>query len=921
MRKRSGDAGMKNTDRMSKAELLEELTRLRRRISELEELAENGEKWRSLVDSTPAFVIVLDREGTVLYLNQSLRGVTIDKAIGLNAFDQASPDGREKLHRIVEQAFATGVVEDFTDTALLPDGRERWFDCKVRTLEKDGEVEAVAIFYTDITERKLAEKSLRESEEELSSIFRTAPIGIGMVSADRIILRANGRFFEMLGYTREELSGKSIRLIYASDEEFKRIGMLKYCRASDSDTGTLETRWRRKDGEIIDILLSFTLTNPSELSPGGTFTALDITERKRMEEELRRERDKAQGYLDIAEVILLVIDREGIVTLINRKGCEILGYGEDEILGKLWFDHFLPEYSRDEVQEIFSSIMRGELDAHGYEEHLVLCKSGAERLIAWHNTLLRDAEGNVVGTLSSGNDITERRRAARALKESEEKYRLIVETVQEGIWAIDAGAVTTFVNSPMAEMLGYEVDEMLGRDLLSFMDDEGKKLAQRMLERRRKGLRDRHDFEFIRKDGTRLYTHLQTAPVMNERGEFEGAIAFVTDKTAMRLTQMRRESLNRIFLSLGADILENVEIIVAGAKGILGCDYAAYCLLARERLSILSTAPGEDAFAVTADVEGHICYDLISGNGREPLSIENLERSAYAGSDPVISKNGFLSYLGYPVIVEGRTVGSLSIFDKKTRQWSDEEVETAGMLAQALSVEQERLDREEDLKNFIDVASHELRHPITIIKGYIQTLKSYWDRLEEFKRDEMLDAVDQGADRLNRLVKELLDVSRIERGSFPIRKEILPLRPVLEDVVSEMINRGFINRFMLPDVDESETLYADPDRIGLLLSILLDNASKYSTPGSEIGVEYEREGSFAVLAILDRGVGVPEEEREKIFERFYQVEDVLHHSMPGMGIGLYIAREITEAHGGRIWHEPRPGGGSKFHVTLPREEG
>jgi len=129
------------------------------------------------------------------------------------------------------------------------------------------------------------------------------------------------------------------------------------------------------------------------------------------EKSLRKERDKAQKYLDVAGVMLVVIDAEQRVGLINKKGCEILGYKEEEILGKNWFSNFLPSRIKDETKAVFEKVIRAEADASEYRENAILTKSGDERLIAWHNTVLRDEKGSVIAALSSGEDITERKKA------------------------------------------------------------------------------------------------------------------------------------------------------------------------------------------------------------------------------------------------------------------------------------------------------------------------------------------------------------------------------------------------------------------------------------------------------------------------------------------------------------------------------
>jgi len=130
---------------------------------------------------------------------------------------------------------------------------------------------------------------------------------------------------------------------------------------------------------------------------------------KKSEEMLRAERDKIKQYLDIAGVILLIIGADEKIELINKKGCEVLGCKEEEIIGKNWFDSFIPASIREEMRRIFAQIISGEVIPHAYVENPVLTKEGKERLIAWHNTLIRDERGNVVASLSSGEDITEKR--------------------------------------------------------------------------------------------------------------------------------------------------------------------------------------------------------------------------------------------------------------------------------------------------------------------------------------------------------------------------------------------------------------------------------------------------------------------------------------------------------------------------------
>jgi PAS domain S-box-containing protein len=201
----------------------------------------------------------------------------------------------------------------------------------------------------------------------------------------------------------------------------------------------------------------------SRLVPGVNRALREIkerTDRKQAETELKKERDRAQKYLDIAGVMLLAINADQEVVLINRKGCEILGYKEDEIIGKNWFDHFIPERDRKSVKEVFAKLVAAEIEPVEYFENSVLTKSGTEKIIAWHNTILTDEEGHITGTLSSGEDITEHKRAEKSLLESEKRYREVVENATEIIYTVDGKGNFTYANPAGLKVTRYSLQEL-----------------------------------------------------------------------------------------------------------------------------------------------------------------------------------------------------------------------------------------------------------------------------------------------------------------------------------------------------------------------------------------------------------------------------------------------------------------------------
>ena len=190
-----------------------------------------------------------------------------------------------------------------------------------------------------------------------------------------------------------------------------------------------------------------------------------VEERRKAEQALLRAHNRLRKYLDVAGVIVLVLDRDGKVELINRKGCEVLGFRESEILGRNWFTGFLPERIRDEVSMVFSMLMTSASaseDTEGYFENPVLTRGGGERTILWHNSVLRE-DGRATGVLSSGEDITERKLTEKALKESEARYRLVHNTAFDGIIIADFHDRIIDCNDSAARIFEYSRDELIGK--------------------------------------------------------------------------------------------------------------------------------------------------------------------------------------------------------------------------------------------------------------------------------------------------------------------------------------------------------------------------------------------------------------------------------------------------------------------------
>ena len=228
--------------------------------------------------------------------------------------------------------------------------------------------------------------------------------------------------------------------------------------------------------------------------------------------------------------------------------------------------------------------------------------------------------------------------------------------------------------------------------------------------------------------------------------------------------------------------------------------------------------------------------------------------------------------------------------------------------------------REEQRSTFISVISHELQTPIAIIKGYASTLAHADASMDSNALHTRLIAIEEEADRLNKLVANLLYASRIQAGGIQMEMGPLELRPLIESVVRRLFARVKDVEVTL-DIPESLPLViADRDRIEEVLQNLLDNAIKYSPRQRVLHISCHATGEEVITSVSDIGMGISLRDQEHIFDRFERVGDPLAQATPGAGLGLYICRAIVEAHGGRIWVESTLRQGSTFSFSLPREE-
>jgi len=407
--------------------------------------------------------------------------------------------------------------------------------------------------------------------------------------------------------------------------------------------------------------------------------------------------------------------------------------------------------------------------------------------------------------------------------------------------------------------------------------------------------------------------------------ELAQAMARALEKARLRREVARLQALLPL-LELNQTLLSAAEldsligqIVLIGKKGT-GADKACLVLeeKGRHRLSSLSEALKEEW--------EKFCLELTPELMREkrPLSFPPVPPSQAERMEAL----GLVALLAAPLLVKERPIGALFLA-RETRPFLESDAEFLAILGTQAAIAIENVRLYEDLQRayrelqeldrmkseFINIAAHELRTPLSMVLGYASLLEE--DAQGEER--EQLGIIVRNALRLKSLINTMLNLSALERGEMPLHWKLYPLEELISEAVSEIAPLAQQKRQELEwSVEEGlPPVPVDRQKFHLILINLLSNAVKFTPEEGHIWVTAKRRGEEALVAVKDTGIGIPPEEQERIFQRFYQVERSLARHHDGIGLGLSIAKGMVELHGGRIWVESEVGKGSTFYFTLP----
>ncbi len=385
-----------------------------------------------------------------------------------NFFEAVHPDDRAKIRENMRRAIETGTPYSVKHRVIRPDGSEIIVHEKSDVIFGPGGGRPVKMVGTvqDITEQKRVEAALQDYQARLDLALQTAKAAYWELDLASSTHALSPNYYAMLGYSEDEAPrSRDAWLALLHPDDVGRLGDHQMLPPNDRVGHEFEFRIRAKDGSWRWILSHFRAVAFDTLGRPARLLGIDIdtTARKQSELALRQARQRAQQYLDIAGVIIVVLDADHKVALLNRKGCEILGVSEAEALGRDWFVAFAPADEQEGQRAKYAAFLTGELGPAQDIEMAIKTRSGAVRLVTWHDGLLFGEDGSVIGAISSGEDITEQRAAERKRDEFRTLLEATSEASPDGILVTDASGRYLFWNKRLKEMWGLTEEYLKAR--------------------------------------------------------------------------------------------------------------------------------------------------------------------------------------------------------------------------------------------------------------------------------------------------------------------------------------------------------------------------------------------------------------------------------------------------------------------------
>jgi PAS domain S-box-containing protein len=802
----------------------------------------------------------------------------------------------------------------------------------------------------DLEEEK---KNLKKSEERYFTLIDRLDVGVVLHAPDTRILLSNPKASEILGIGFEQMVGKKVvsprwKFVRPDGEEMpiEEYPASKVIRSKKPFSNYLVgvKRPDRKDLVWINVNSSIVFDEKKKIKY-VTISFQDITEKKKAEEEIIKEKERAENYFDLAGNIILALDLNGNIIKLNKKGCEVLGYKNlsCELIGKNWFDLCLPKYNRKEIKGVFNKLIRGKIKLTEHYENPILTRKGEERIIFWYNTLINDKDGKVIGLLSSGDDITEKKKVENKLKESEEKIKQIFGHSPIAKFVIDKNHKIIAWNEVVEKLTGFSSEKMLGTNnqwkpfyskkrvvMADLIVDKklskipilykGKSKKSKLI----KGAFEGTDFfPSVGKNGTWL--HFTATPLKNVDGEIIGAIETIEDVTERKNAEKLLVDSEEKFRIIVENAPQGIFLFDVGLRKFVEANPSIQKMLGYSRHEFLKMGWKEISSKIQPKKKGAKVFG------------ENLEKMTLKGESQTIEWI-FLNSKGEEILTEIHLVrlpqdyrkliraNIVDIHEKK--KWEDElktlnqelenKVEERTEELQKANKELKELDAvKTDFQNLI---SHELKTPLTAMSAHLEILedKDFSSLPEEGKKfKESLDSIKRNNNQLKILINNLLEITRIQARTFVLDIEKVDASEVAMEVINDLEALVDLDKIkIVKRFCKIPKISVDKQRLIEIFSNLITNSIKFTEKG-EITITCKRKGKFVLFKISDTGIGIKKDKIPHLFEKFYQAGNPLSNKYGGSGLGLSITKQLLELQGGEIKVKSTYGRGSTFTIKLP----
>ncbi len=783
-----------------------------------------------------------------------------------------------ELKRQIEDG-SKSFYQDFR--ALNSSGEVRWLASNVWIIRgEDGAVTAVEGIALDITDRKKMEMDLAESERRFREMADSLPQPIFECDLQGKVNFANQTAFDLFGYDRDDLErGVNIFQVFAYED--RENMMENFQRSLNEDrVFTYEYTGLKKEGTTFHLIVYSRPIIRDGRPVGLRGTLVDITERKRVEENIKQLADLSEKLVEIGSPMIFVIDRRRRIFLWNRAAEKVSGYSAQEVMeDKEVWTKLLPE--GEERADFLRAL--DEIDivrtAEGQRMRMRV-RSGEEKVLSWSGIKLEDSDGNGIGIVITAQDMTEYAKMEEEIRSEREFSRGIIEGADLFIVGLDPQGRVTLFNRGAEKVTGLYAKEIMGANFFDRLVPETDREAFRVhvssiFEGKPP---EQTEAAVITRTGDSMAVQWGWSVVRGQTGEIERVIAFGHDISYDRWLE------EQMLLFMDAIESSNDGIAIFGKTNHLLFANPALLEMFGFRLE---EARGRHYKDFILDFEEEDVLEKEGNGGRRRVTCVRKDGSTFPASisfAPVTSSDG--DHMA--TIAVARDISQTIEYETRL----------------------ETLNRE--LESFAYTISHDLRAPIRGIQGFALALQEdYGERLDETGR-RYLDRIGKIAANMDRLILDLLDYSRIGRIVSPpekvdLEKLILEafeeVRPLAKDKSADLSLEG-----------DFPMISCERSRTKQIFSNLLDNSLKYSKGDLEIEVGCVDRGGEYEFWVRDNGIGFDMKYHDKIFDPFTRLD----RSGEGSGIGLATVKKIVETCGGKIWAESAPGEGSVFRFTLPK---